>query len=78
MLWTYALKAFSEQLNILKVDYDGITPMEKFAGTTTNIYLKINHTLVCPVYVSDEILQVNIAVIPNWEPHSHAGVYIGK
>ena len=30
MLWTYALKAFEEQLNVLKVDYDGITPMQNF------------------------------------------------
>ena len=40
MLWTYALKDFSEQLNVLKVNADGITPMEKFTGTTTDINLK--------------------------------------
>ena len=33
ILWPYALKEFSEQLNVIKVDNDGITPMEKFEGT---------------------------------------------
>ena len=41
MLWPYALMAFTEQLNVLKVDYDEITPMEKFAVTTTDVSLKI-------------------------------------
>ena len=40
MLWTYALKDFAEQLNVLKVDDDGINLMEKFTGTTTDINLK--------------------------------------
>ena len=34
MLWPYALKAFTEQLNELKVDDDGSNPMEKIAVTT--------------------------------------------
>ena len=41
MLWTYALKVFSENLNVLKLDGDGITPMEKFSGATIDITLKI-------------------------------------
>ena len=41
ILWTYVLKVFSEQLNVVKVDGDGITPMKNFAGTTTEITLKI-------------------------------------
>ena len=41
MLWSYVLKDFSEQLNVLKVDDDEITPTEKFADTTTEITLKI-------------------------------------
>ena len=40
MFWAYALKYFTEQLNALKLDDDGITPMENFAGTTTYISLK--------------------------------------
>ena len=41
MLWPYEMKNFSEQLNVLKVNDDGITPMENFAGTITDINLKI-------------------------------------
>ena len=44
MLYPYALKAFAEKLNDLKVDDGGITPMEKFSGTTTDITLKNHHT----------------------------------
>ena len=66
MLWTYALKAFVEKLNILKVDNYGITPMNKFSGTTTDVTLKNHHTWVCPVYVLDEILQGNISILLKW------------
>ena len=30
--------------------YDRINPMEKISGTTTDIYLKNNHTWGCLVY----------------------------
>ena len=36
MLCPYALKYLAEKLNVLKVDGDGITPMENFLGTTTD------------------------------------------
>ena len=51
MLCTYALKAFSEHLDALKVDDDYITPMEKFSGTITDISLENQHTRGCPLYV---------------------------
>ena len=41
-LWTYELNYFAEQSNVIKVDDDGINPMEKFVGTTTYIYIKID------------------------------------
>ena len=66
MLWPYLPKGFTEQLNVLKVDNYGITPMEKFSGTTTYINLKNHHTWVYPVYVLDAILQGNIAGITKW------------
>ena len=40
MLCTYVMKAFVEQLNWLKVDDDGITPMNKFVSKTIDIMLK--------------------------------------
>ena len=65
MFWPYTLKEFSEKLNELKVDYDGITPMEEFARTTTYIN---QHTWGCTVYVLDPILKCNIDVLSKWEP----------
>ena len=59
------MKDFLEQLNELKVHNDGITPMEKFLGTTTEITPKNHHTWGCPVYVLDARLQINIAGLPN-------------
>ena len=41
MLQIYALKAFAEKLNVLKVDYDVITYIENFTGTTADITHKI-------------------------------------
>ena len=66
MLQTYKLKAFAEKLNELMVDDDGITPMEKFAGTMTDITLKNCHTLGFPVYVFDEILESKISGLTKW------------
>ena len=47
MLWPYSLEDFTEQLNGLKLDDDGITHMEKFSGTTREINLKNHHTRGC-------------------------------
>ena len=71
------MKDFAEQLNELKVDGYVITPMDKFAGTTTDITLKNHHTWGCPVYVLDEILQGNIAGLTKWEPRLREGMYLG-
>ena len=76
-LWLYALKEFAEQLNVLNVYDDRITPMEKFAGTTTNINIKSHHIWGCPVYILDSRLQGNISGLHNWEPRSGIGIYLG-
>ena len=76
MLWPYSLKAFAEQFNVIKVDYDGITPIEKFSGTKTDLTLKNYHTWGFLVYVLYSIFQVNISGLTKWEPRSHAGMYI--
>ena len=44
ILCTYTLKPFAEQPNLLKIDDDGITTMEKFAGKTIDITLKNYYT----------------------------------
>ena len=58
------------------MDDDGITPMENFAGTAADIYLKNHHKWVFPVYVLDEILQGNISGLPKWETLLHADIYL--
>ena len=77
MLRPYELKAFEEKNNVLNVEDYGITPMDKFVGTTTDISLKNHHTRVFTVYVLDAILKGNIAIITKWEPYSSAGIYLG-
>ena len=57
-----------------KVNDDGVTPMEKFASTTTDITIKSNHRLGCPVCVLYARLQVNVYVLPNWVSQSRAGL----
>ena len=44
MLLYYALKISAEQLNIFKVEGNGVTPREKFAGKMADITFKIQHT----------------------------------
>ena len=74
MVWIYELKVFSEQFNEFNVDDDVITPMENFAGTTTDITPKNHHTWGCPVYVFGAIFQVNIYVLPKFESRSLTGI----
>ena len=68
MSCTYALTEFLEQLNVLMLDDDGITPMEKFANTKTYITLNNRHTWVSPFYVLDARLPGNTFVILKWGP----------
>ena len=49
VLFPYALKDFSEQLNELKVYCDGVTTMKNFASTKIDITLKNHHIWGCPV-----------------------------
>ena len=71
------MKVFSEQLNEIKVDGDGIPPMNNFVGTTIEFTLKNHHKRFCPVYVLDARLKYNIYGLPKLEPHSRAGIYLG-
>ena len=66
MLLTYALEDVAENLNVLKVDDYGITPMEQFAETTTEMFIKNNHTWGFIVYGFDARLQGNIDGLPKW------------
>ena len=76
MLCPYLLKAFEEQLNAFKVDYDGVTPMYKFVRSTTDTILKNHHMWVCPVYVLNTRIQGNIYDLHKCEPNSCTWIYI--
>ena len=78
MLRLYALKDFSEKNHVLKVDDCGITPIEKFSRTTTDISLKNHHTWGCSVYILDSRSQGNIDGLSKYKTRSHAGIYIGN
>ena len=75
MLCPYALKAFAYQFNELKLEEYVITPMHRFTVTTTDITLKNLHTWCYPVYVLDAVFQINVYLLPKWEPFSRAGIY---
>ena len=62
------LKAFIDKLNLPKVNYYSITPMEKFAGITTDITIKNHHTWGCPVYVFNAGSKGNIDGLTKWKP----------
>ena len=66
MLWPYALKAFEEKMDELKVDDNRITPMKDFSGTTTDINVKSHHSWGCSVYFLVASFQGNIARLPKW------------
>ena len=57
------------------MDDDGITPKDKFSGTTTDITLKNHHIWGCRVCVLDTIFQGGISGLPKWEPCPIAGFY---
>ena len=51
--------------------------MEKFIGTETDNSLKNHCTWVFPFYFLGSRLQINIAILPKWEPRSSVEVYLG-
>ena len=77
MFWPYELKAFAEQLNVLKVEDDGFIPMQNFSGTTTDINLKNHYIRGFLVYFLGAIIQGSISGLPKWGPCSLVGIYLG-
>ena len=76
MLFPYVLKYFSEQLNELKVNDDGVTTMEKFADTTSEINPKNHHIWGLPVYVLDSRIHDTIGGFTRWERDKSQGSYL--
>ena len=79
MFWPFALKAYAEQMNNLRVDENGQTPEAKMAGVSiSGLPITNYHTLFCPVFVLDSRLQSAGGLgPPKWEPRCRVGVYCG-
>jgi hypothetical protein len=76
-LWPFAYKAACRSRNKFKLDKDGLSPEEKLSGVRSNLDLRNEHPLFCPIYSLDRRLQGGIGGIPKWDPRSNAGVYLG-
>ena len=51
---------------------------EKFSRLRVKQSIKEEHTLFCPVYCLDVKLQESIGGIPNWDPISRLGIFVGQ
>ena len=79
MFWAFAIKAVAEIHNILHIYHKGRTPYSILHGVyLEDIPVKYFHTLFCPIYALDTLLQsAGGAGPPKWEPRSRIGVYLG-
>ena len=58
MLWPFALLAGADRINNLHIDMKGMTPKMKISSVAgSSVKLKNYHTVGCPVYILDAILQ---------------------
>ena len=78
MLWPYALKAASKQMNTIDLLRDDKTREQLFSGNDKNLLnAKDHHPFGCPVYVLDPSLQSGLKALPKWQPRARIGVYLG-
>ena len=77
VLWPYALQAAVDSHNRLSLDEDGLSPLEKLAGTGEEIIPLDFHTWGCPVYILEAQNQSGGIGTPKWDPRSHIGIYLG-
>jgi len=81
MLWPFALKAAAYQINHLRINSNGLSPMARMLNLQDPqdcvIEESIFHTFGCPVYVLDSKAQSGRIGPPKWNPHGHLGIYVG-
>jgi hypothetical protein len=77
ILWPFAWKDFERRYNNLFVDTDGLSPLNRFSGTTVRTDVRQYHPFGCPVFVLAAGLQNMGATIPKWDPRARVGVYLG-
>ena len=69
-LWPYALRTANDQMNLIQIDLQGKSRIEKFSQVQVAARLKDFHTWGCPVFVLDGRLQSDPGGVPKWEPRS--------
>ena len=77
ILWPFAWKDFERRYNNLFLDEDGLSPLNRFTGTTVRSDLRQFHPFGCPVFVLSAGLQSVGSSIPKWDPRARAGIYLG-
>ena len=66
-------------MNHLSWRAGGRTPVETLAGLdTSDIKMEFFHTFGSPCYVLDCRLQSGQGMIPEWDPRSIMGIYVGR
>ena len=78
ILWPFAWKDFERRYNVLHLDKDGRSPLNRFTGSDARPNMRDFHPFGCPVFVLDEKLQSGLGAIPKWDPQARVGVYLGQ
>ena len=74
ILWPYAVHAVVERHNILSLDKDGKSPLEKFPGIRDEITPTYYYTQGCTVFILEAANQSGGTGTLNWQPRSHTGI----
>ena len=77
ILWPFAWKDFERRYNNLFLDTDGLSPLNRFTGTTVRTDIRRFHPFGCPVFVLASGLQNAGSMIPKWDPRARVGIYLG-
>ena len=77
VLWPYVLQAVVDSHNRLSLNKDGLSPLERLAGTKEEIIPLDFHTWGCLVYVLEAQNQTGGIGTPKWDPRSHIDIYLG-
>ena len=77
VLWLCASRAVYRSCNIFNLDSKGYSPEMKLAQLATKPHVQNKHAMLCPVFTLNKKLQGAPGIIPKWNLHVDAGVYLG-
>jgi hypothetical protein len=77
ILWPFAWKDFERRYNHLFLDENGLSPINRFTGTTVRTDIRQFHPFGCPVFVLSAGLQNGGPTTSKWDPRARAGIYLG-